>query len=177
MVSENKITVRRGATIPGLQAYSSERLDIEVTVDVPVGMTVTDASRELKESLDHVLNEFRREFKPSAEPSKPVTESVTPPAQPSPAQVPGPPPPLPPGYQTAAAEPTPELDPTYLDRLPWMPFQAGGGSWIFRDTPGAKALSEELAKQGGQITIGSYRYKITQGRDREFINRFEVKKP
>jgi len=39
-------------------------------------------------------------------------------------------------------------------------------------------LSEELAKQGGVLTIGSYRYKITQGRDREFINRIEAgKKP
>jgi len=171
MVSEkqNKITVARGATIPGLQNYSSERLDIEVTVDIPVGMTVPDAARELKESLDQVLNEFRSEFKPSSSQGQPAK------AEP---QVAGPPPPLPPGFQTAAQEPTPELDPAYLDRLPWTPFQAGGGAWIFRDTPGAKALSEELAKQGGQITIGSYRYKITQGRDREFINRFEVgKKP
>jgi len=128
-------------------------------------MTVPDAARELKESLDQVLSEFRSEFKsPTDVGSKPT------------AQVPGPPPPLPPGYQTAASEPTPELDPTYLERLPWMPFQAGGGSWIFRDTPGAKALSEELAKQSGQITIGNYRYKVTQGRDREFINRFEVGK-
>jgi len=157
----SKMTVRRGTTIPGLQAYSSERLDIEVTVDIPVGMTVTDASRELKESLDQVLNEFRNEFKPSTSP-KPDAQAS--------------PPVLPPGFQTAASEPTPELDPTYLDHLPWSPFHFGGGSWIFRDTPGAKALSEELAKTGAPITIGNYQYKITQGRDREFINRYEVSK-
>jgi len=169
--NSNKMTVRRGATIPGLQAYSSERLDIEVTVGIPVGITITDASRELKESLDQVLNEFRSEFKSSslqAQTSQPAKSDV---------QVTGPPSPLPPGFQTAA-DSTPELDPTYLDRLPWSPFQFGGGSWIFRDTPGAKALSEELAKQGGVLTIGNYRYKITQGRDREFINRIEAgKKP
>jgi len=166
MVSEkqNKITVARGATVPGLQNYSSERLDIEVTVDIPVGMTVPDAARELKESLDQVLNEFRSEFKPSA-------------------QVPGSPPPLPPGYQTAAsaatqlpasAEPTPELSPSYLDGLPWR--TETWGQWIFSDTAGAKALSEALAKES-VLTIGSYQYKISKGRDKDFINRFQAKKP
>jgi len=160
--SSNKVSVRRGITLPGSEAYSSERLDIEATVNIPAGMTVTDAAKELKESLDQLLIDFRGELKPSE--SKPSTGS------------PSSPPSLPPGFQTAASEPTPELDPTYLDRLPWAPFQFGGGSWIFRDTPGAKALSEELGKQGGPITIGNYRYKITQGRDREFINRIEAGK-
>jgi len=160
----NRVSVRRGITLPGSEAYSSERLDIEATVDIPAGMTVTEAAKELKESLDQLLIDFRSEFKPSE--SKPSEGA------------PSSPPSLPPGYQTAASEPTPELDPTYLDHLPWSPFHFGGGSWIFRDTPGAKALSEELAKLGGSLTIGNYRYKITQGRDREFINRIEAgKKP
>jgi len=163
--SSNKVSVRRGITLPGSEAYSSERLDIEATVNIPAGMTVAEAAKELKESLDQLLIDFRSELKPSE-----ASESK------STAEGPSSPPSLPPGYQTAASEPTPELDPIYLDHLPWRPFQSGGGSWIIRDTPGAKALSEELAKQGSPITIGNYRYKITQGRDREFINRIEVGK-
>ena len=143
-----------------------ETREYELTFTVPSGVDADTALKNLEMCVEGLLAEFEERYKPSA--SKPP--------EPSKPQVTGPP--LPPGFQTAASEPTPELDPGYLDGLPWKSFQTGGGAWIFRDTPGAKALSEEIAKQGGQITIGNYRYKITQGRDREFINRFEVgKKP
>lgn len=157
-----RVRVSRAATLP-TQPDAWEKAEYAIEADVPAGMTATDAIRELEGNLEQTIGEFQKRLKT---PQISETPKVT-----------GPPPPLPPGFQTAAQEPTPELDPAYLDGLPWRPFQAGGGAWIFRDTPGAKALSEELAKQGGQITIGSYRYKITQGRDRDFINRFEVKKP
>ena len=166
MVSEkNDARVLRGRTL-ALSDGSFEKAEYELTYTVPAGVDADTALKNLEMCLEGLLAEFEERYKPSA--SKP--------SEPSKPQVTGPP--LPPGFQTAAQEPTPELDPGYLDGLPWKSFQTGGGAWIFRDTPGAKALSEEIAKQGGQITIGNYRYKITQGRDREFINRFEVgKKP
>jgi hypothetical protein len=70
-------------------------------------------------------------------------------------------------------EPTQELDPAYLDGLGWKQFASGKGEWIFADAPGAKALAEEVAKQGS-LEIGKHRYRITQGRDRAFINRHPV---
>jgi hypothetical protein len=70
---------------------------------------------------------------------------------------------------------TPELDPAYLDRLDWTLFSSGRGAWIFRDAVGAKALSEELERNGGALVIGRYEYRITRGKDREFISRFEAK--
>ena len=164
MVSEKpflRVRVSRAATVPsGQDAW--EKAEYAIEADVPGGMTAIDAIRELEGNLEQTIGEFQKRLK-----SSPTAEVP---------KVAGPPPTLPLGFQTAASEPTPELDPGYLDGLPWRPFQSGGGSWIIRDTPGAKALSEELAKAGASLTIGNYRYKITQGRDKEFINRFEVKK-
>ena len=61
-------------------------------------------------------------------------------------------------------EPTPELDPTYLDGLGWKSFVSGGGEWIVRDALGAKALSDELDRRGGALTIGNHQYKVTVNR-------------
>jgi len=156
-----RVRVSRSTTLPTSQD-AWEKADYAIEADVPAGMTAIDAIHELEGNLEQTIGEFQKRLKT---PQIPETPKVA-----------GPPPALPPGFQTAASEPTPELDPGYLDGLPWRPFQSGGGSWIVRDTPGAKALSEELAKAGAPLTIGNYRYKITQGRDREFINRIEVKK-
>jgi len=72
---------------------------------------------------------------------------------------------------------TPELDPAYLDGLGWTLFASGKGAWIFRDAAGAKALSEGLERARSGLTIGGYQYKVTRGKDREFISRFEIQKP
>jgi len=161
-----RVRVSRSATVPSAPD-AWEKAEYAVEADVPAGMSAVDSIHELESELQQIVAEFQGRVK------RPESSGIQSPG----IHVAGPPPPLPPGFQSSASpEPTPELDPAYLERLPWTPFDKGGGAWIFRDTPGAKALSEELAKQGGVLTIGNYRYKITQGRDREFINRFQVGK-
>jgi len=163
-----RVRVSRAATVPsGQDAW--EKAEYAIEADVPTGMTATDAIRELEGNLEQTIGEFQKRLKA---PQIPETPKVA-----------GPPPPLPPGYQTAAsvatqlpvsAEPTPELSPSYLDGLPWR--SETWGQWIFSDTPGAKALSEAVAKET-VLTIGNYQYKISKGRDKDFINRFQAKKP
>jgi len=163
MVSEKREARLFGRrSLPRLDGGFETR-EYELTFTVPSGVDADTALKNLEMCVEGLLAEFEERYKPSQpEASKPT------------AQVPSSPPPLPPGFQTAAQQPTPELSPTYLDGLPWK--TETWGQWIFRDTAGAKALSEELEKHGDQITIGNYRYQISKGRDREFINRFEVKK-
>ena len=89
---------------------------------------------------------------------------------------------LPPTAQPPAnQEPTPELDPAYLDTLGWTDFSPGPGQWIVAETTGAQALDEELTKPGQAIDIGTYRYRVSfgkpdkEGKRRKFVNRYPAK--
>ena len=59
-----------------------------------------------------------------------------------------------------------------IENLPWRNYKRGNGSWIFADTQGAKKLYETIKESAtGKIPIGDYEYKISQGKDAEFISR------
>jgi len=136
---------------PGSVQYQMRHLSFTIEEELPGDKKRSDVVREICEDVGPLVLELEHE---TVKPDR---------AKPNP----------PPG---AGSEPTPELDPTYLDGLPWTPFDRGGGAWIFANTEGAEGLADEIRKANGPITIGSYRYRITRGRDgkREFVNRFPV---
>jgi len=70
-----------------------------------------------------------------------------------------------------------ELDPKTLDNLPWRAYDKGPGSWIFGDTNGAEKLVELIKESAkGEVPIGEFKYKISHGRDRDFISRTPIEK-
>lgn len=151
---KHSLTLRK--RIPSGQQYvPADEVVATVRWDEGEG-TWSDQFRIMHEATDLAVREWRKSN---------INQSAT---RVSPA-------PTPSKEAAASSEPaTPELDPSYLDRLPWTAFKPGPGEWIVRDTPGAKALSDELAKAGGPVTIEGHRYRISVGKDREFINRFPV---
>jgi len=137
--------------MPGSVQYAMRHLSFTVEEELPGDKKRSDVVREICEDLGPLVLDFEKQ---TVKPER---------------AKPNPPP-------TVGSEPTPELDPAYLDGLPWTPFDSGGGSWIFANVEGAEALADEIRKANAPIVIGSYRYKITRGRDgkREFVNRFPV---
>ena len=143
----HRVRACRGITIPtGPDKW--ERGEWSIEADVPLGMTADEALRELENIVLARVSALQQLAAPAS--PRPTSQ----PSNPGPGE-------------------TPELDPAYLDTLGWTPFASGAGAWIFRDTPGAKALSAELAKTS-PLTIGHYKYRLTRGQDREFVNRFPV---
>ena len=172
MVSSEKpqpprIRVLRFLTIPAGED-TWEKVEYQVDADLPLGYTVEDGLKELQQPLDRLLQEFREKIGAAG---KSVSPTVTP--QP---QVTGPPPPLPPGYHPATAEPEPELDPSFLDKLPWQAYASGVGAWVFSNLEEAKRLNDELTKLAKPIVIGNHRYRFSGDQNR-FISRYPVKKP
>ena len=131
---------------PGRIQYEMRHLSFTVEEDLPADRKRSDIVREICQDLGPLVLEF--------EPSSPKTLKDTPA----------------PADRTSVE--TPELDAEYLDELGWKAFKTGGGEWIGRDTKGAKALADAIVKVGGSIVIGSFRYRISKGEDREFINRY-----
>ena len=131
---------------PGRIQYEMRHLSFTVEEDLPADRKRSDIVREICQDLGPLVLEF--------EPRTPATNSNIPKST------------------AAASDPTPELDPAYLDGLGWKPFASGGGEWIVLDAKGAKALGDAVVKAGGSIVIGSFRYKLSKGYDREFVNRF-----
>jgi len=143
----HRVRACRGITVPtGPDKW--ERGEWSIEADVPLGMTADEALRELENIVLARVSALQQLAAPV---------SPRPTSQPSN---------LGPGE-------TPELDPAYLDTLGWTSFASGVGAWISRNTPGAKALSNELSRTE-TLTIGHYKYRISKGQDREFINRFPV---
>jgi hypothetical protein len=70
-----------------------------------------------------------------------------------------------------------ELSPQQLEKLPWKPYREGHrAAWIFADTKGAEKLYELIKEsQTGKVPIGEFEYKISKGKDREFISRNPIK--
>jgi hypothetical protein len=146
----HRVRACRGITIPtGPDKW--ERGEWSIEADVPLGMTADEALRELENIVLARVSAVQQLAAPAS--PRPTSQ----PSNPGPGE-------------------TPELDPTYLDGLGWKSFVSGGGEWIVRDALGAKALSDELDRKGGSLTIGNHQYKVTVGRDREFINRFPLAK-
>lgn len=133
---------------PGRVQYEMRHLSFTVEEEIPADRKRSEVVREICSDLGPLVLEF--ETKTSA------TNSNLPKARPD------------------SSEATPELDPTYLDGLGWKPFASGGGEWIVLDAKGAKALGDAVVKAGGSIVIGNFRYKLSKGYDRDFVNRFPV---
>lgn len=88
---------------------------------------------------------------------------------------------------TSAAKPPaplPQLDPDDLAKLPWKtyktkePCKPEDAGWIFRNTPGAEALTDVIEKQGDNVPlqIGSHKFEVKfSGADKQFVSRAPVK--
>jgi hypothetical protein len=128
-----------------------------VEEDLPADRKRSDIVREICEDLGPLVLEF--------EPKTRTTNSNVPIPKSAP----------------APSEPTPELDPAYLDTLGWTDFSPGPGQWIVAETTGAQALDEELTSSGQTIEIGTYRYRLSfgrpdkEGKRRKFINRYPAR--
>jgi len=140
---------------PGRVQYEMRHLSFTVEEEIPADRKRSDVVREICQDLGPLVLEF--------EPRPPATNSNIPKSA------------------AAASDPTPEVTPEFLDTLGWKSFPAGGGEWIFFNTPGAEALGDEIAKTSEPVAIGNFRYKITVGKTRDrdgnlvrFINRFPV---
>jgi hypothetical protein len=70
-----------------------------------------------------------------------------------------------------------ELSPEQLEKLPWKPYREGHrAAWIFANTKGAEKLYKLIKEsQTGKVPIGGFEYKISKGKDREFISRNPIK--
>ena len=142
---------------PGRIQYQMRGLSFTVEEEIPADRKRSDIVREMCQDLGPLVLEF--------EPRTPTTNSNVPIPKSAP----------------APSEPTPELDPAYLDTLGWRDFSPGPGQWIVADTSGAQAIDDELTRSGQTIVIGTYRYRLSFGRpDKEgkrckFVNRYPVK--
>jgi hypothetical protein len=67
----------------------------------------------------------------------------------------------------------PELDPSFLDTLPWKSFSSGKGEWIFANVEGAEVLREVLTHVDNVLVIGYKRYRLS-GDKSQFIQRFQA---
>ena len=70
-----------------------------------------------------------------------------------------------------------EFDPKTLDDLPWTPYNKGPGSWVFGDTKGAEKVVELVKESANkEVPIGDFKYKISHGRDKDFLSRIPIEK-
>ena len=70
------------------------------------------------------------------------------------------------------APPKPDQQPQGWEALPWR--KGPYGEWIFADEEKAKPLLSMItATSGGKLTLGEYTYSVSQGENRQFINRIK----
>jgi len=142
---------------PGRIQYEMRHLSFTVEEEIPADRKRSEVVREICSDLGPLVLEFETRT-PTTNSNVPIPKSAP-----------------------APSEPTPELDPAYLDTLGWTDFSPGPGQWIVAETSGAQALDEELTRSGQTIEIGTYRYRLSFGRpDKEgkrckFVNRYRVK--
>jgi len=79
------------------------------------------------------------------------------------------------GRNQEQAKVAPNVQLPNLDSLPWRKYAKGPGSWIFADMRGAEKLYDLIKEsQANEVPIDSFKYKISRGRDKEFITRTPV---
>lgn len=164
MTLDARVRWSEGRTLP-LGNYATARVDVALEVDVPSGLTVDEAKKEIQEKVAAWLSDWEKEhsgFKHATQaPSFPGGTSSGSPNLPSPAPTP-----------TATGSEVPELDPSFLDTFPWKAFASGKGEWVFANTEGAEVLREELAQaEKKTLIIGKHRYRLSGDQDR-FLQRF-----
>jgi len=154
--SRPRVAVNKGLTLP-LGNYASSRVDYRVEADVASGLSIAQALDDLEGTIDRKLEAFKAKhaaFRPASELQAPVkgVAAEKPPAPTEPE--------------------VPELDPSFLDTLPWKAFASGKGEWIFANTEGAEVLREELSQADKKmLVIGKHRYRVS-GTDDRFVQRF-----
>jgi hypothetical protein len=149
-----RVAVSKGLTLP-LGNYSSSRVDYRIEADVPDGLSAKEALVDLEGTVDIFLSKFKEEHGSF----KQATEAPT--ASPGKAAV-----------AVPDNNPVPNLDPSFLDTLPWKPFSSGKGEWVFANVEGGQLLREELTHADKKtVTIGPKRYRLSGDKD-QFIQRF-----
>jgi len=160
-----RVAVSKGLTLP-LGNYASSRIDYRIEADVPTGLSAAQALDDLETTIDKKLEQYKLQFKPATEaPYASVPAANQPSAQDKPAiaQV---------SASAASGTDVPELDPSFLDTLPWKTFSSGKGEWIFANVDGAEVLREELTHADKKtLLIGYKRYRLS-GDKNQFIQRF-----
>jgi len=63
------------------------------------------------------------------------------------------------------------MDPAALDQVPWR--EGKYGEYCFEDQAPPELV--KTLKNGGSQIFGDYRYKVSQGQDRIFVNRSRIK--
>jgi hypothetical protein len=152
--------------MPGKVQYSMRHLGFSIERKILKGKKDSDLIREICVDVGPLILELEPKTAQATNSNIPkATPPYTPTNLPSSSQL---------------SEPTPELDPAYLDTLGWKDFSPGPGQWIVAETSGAQALDEELTRSGQTIEIGTYRYRLSfgrpdkEGKRRKFVNRYPV---
>jgi len=157
-----RVAVSKGLTLP-LGNYASSRVDYRIEADVPAGLSTAEALYDLETTIDRKLEAYKLQFKPATEaPYTPIPAVKRASSQDRPTV----------RQATAgSSEDVPELDPSFLDTLPWKTFASGKGEWIFANVEGAEILREVLTHVDNVLVIGYKRYRLSGDKD-QFIQRF-----
>jgi len=166
-----RVAVSKGLTLP-LGNYASSRVDYRIEADVPTGLSAAQALDDLEATIDKKLEVYKLQFKPATEaPNIPVPAANRTSSQDRPTLA-----------QQASATAgsstdVPELDPSFLDTLPWKTFSSGKGEWVFANVEGAEVLREELTHADKKtLVIGYKRYRLS-GDKNQFIQRYPTEAP
>ena len=164
-----RVAVSKGLTLP-LGNYASSRIDYRIEADVSTGLSTGQALDDLEATIDKKLEAYKLQFKPATEaPYAPVPASKRASSQDRPT--------IPQASATAGSSTDiPELDPSFLDTLPWKTFSSGKGEWVFANVEGAEVLREELTHADKTLVIGYRRYRLS-GDKNQFIQRFPTEAP
>ncbi len=164
-----RVAVSKGLTLP-LGNYASSRVDYRIEADVPTGLTAAQALDGLETTIDKKLEAYKLQFKPATEaPYTPAPAAKRANSQDRPT--------IPQASATSGSSmDVPELDPSFLDTLPWKTFSSGKGEWVFANVEGAEVLREELTHADKTLVIGYRRYRLSGDRN-QFIQRFPTEAP
>ncbi len=168
--SPPRVAVSKGLTLP-LGNYASSRVDYRIETDVPAGLSAAQALDELETTIDKKLEAYKLQFKPATEApyiSVPAANRTSSQDRPTIAQA---------SATAGSSTDVPELDPSFLDTLPWKTFSSGKGEWVFTNVEGAEVLREELTHTDKKtLVIGRRRYRLSGDKNR-FIQRFPTEAP
>lgn len=166
----HRVAVSKGLTLP-LGNYASSRVDYRIEADVPTGLSAAQALDDLETTIDKKLEAYKLQFRPATEApyiSLPPANRISPQDKPTIAQA---------SATGGSSTDVPELDPSFLDTLPWKTFSSGKGEWIFANVQGAEVLHEELTHADKKtLVIGYKRYRLS-GDKNQFIQRFPTEAP
>ena len=161
-----RVAVSKGLTLP-LGNYASSRVDYRIEADVPAGLSTAEALDDLETAIDRKLEAYKLQFKPATEaPYVSEAAAIRTGSQDKPRITR-------PSAPAGSSADVPELDPSFLDTLPWKSFSSGKGEWVFANVEGAEVLREVLMHVDNVFVIGDKRYRLS-GDKNQFIQRFQA---